>query len=62
MFSEISVKIKDSEKHLTKKFLQYEEFRIAEDEPIIKQCIDETLQNFAGKPDSIKVCVVMEIQ
>jgi hypothetical protein len=62
MFSEISVTIKDDEKRLTKKFLQYEVFTVSEDEPIITQCINETLENFDGTPDSIKVCIIMEIK
>jgi hypothetical protein len=62
MFSEISVTIKDDEKRLTKKFIQYQEFMISEDEPIIQECIKETLDNFDGTPDSIKVTVIMELQ
>lgn len=62
MFSEISVTIKDDEKRLTKKFLQYEVYTVAEDEPVIQQCINETLENFDGNPDSIKVCIIMEMQ
>jgi hypothetical protein len=62
LFSEISVTIKDDEKRLTKKYLQYEKYLVAEDEPIILQCVEETLENFSGTPDSIKVCIVMEIK
>lgn len=62
MFSEISVTIKDDEKRLTKKFMQYEIYQVSKDEPVIKDCIEETLKNFDGSPDSIKVCIVMEMQ
>jgi len=62
MFSEISVTIKDDEKRLNKKFAQYDIYTVSPDEPIIKRCIEETLENFDGTPDSVKVTIVMEMQ
>lgn len=62
MFSEISVTIKDDEKRLNKKFPVYEDFNVSDEDPIIKKCIDETLKNFDGTPDSVKVTIVLELQ
>ena len=60
-FSELSVTIKDDEKRLTKKFTIYETYAVDEYDPIIKDCIKETLENFDGKPDSVKVSITMEL-
>lgn len=62
MFSELSVTIKDDEKRLNKKFPIYETYQVDENDPMIKQCIEETLENFDGTPDSVKVTIVMELQ
>ncbi len=62
MFKELSVTIKDDEKRLSKKFPLYDEIMVDEHDPVIKQCIDETLKNFDGTPDSVKVTIVMEMQ
>jgi hypothetical protein len=62
VFSELSVTIKDDEKRLNKKFPIYETYSVDEDDPIIKDCIEQTLQNFDGTPDSIRVTIILEIQ
>lgn len=62
MFSEISVTIKDDEKRLNKKFPVYEDYTVDENDPIIKQCIEETIENFDGTPDNIKVTITLDIQ
>ena len=62
MFSEIKVTIKDDEKRLTKSFIQYEVFEVSDTDPIIQECIKETLENFDGTPDSVKVNITMEVQ
>lgn len=59
-FSEISVTIKDDEKRLNKKFPIYETYTVDENDPVIKACREETLKNFDGTPDSVKVTIVME--
>lgn len=61
MFSEISVTVKDSEKRLNKKFMQYDSFTVDPDDPIIQACIKEVLDNFDGDPDSVKISITMEI-
>ena len=62
MFSEISVTIKDSEKRLTKKYPTYASYSVQEDDPVIKECVEETLKNFGDEPDDIKVRITMEIK
>jgi adenine/guanine phosphoribosyltransferase-like PRPP-binding protein len=62
MFSELSVTIKDDEKRLNKKFTIYDTYQVDEDDPTIKQCINEVLENFDGTPDSVKVIITLEMQ
>lgn len=62
MFSELSVTIKDDEKRLNKKYTIYDTYTVDEDDPVIKQCIEETLENFDGTPDNVKVTITMELQ
>jgi hypothetical protein len=61
-FSEISITIKDDEKRLNKKFPIYETYTVDDNDPLIKRCIAETLENFDGPPDSVKVVITLEIQ
>jgi hypothetical protein len=61
-FSEISVTIKDDEKRLNKKFPIYESYAVDDNDPVIKQCIQEVLDNFDGTPSDIKVTITLEIQ
>ena len=62
MVSELSVTIKDEEKSLTKKFLEYDNYMVDENDPIIQNAIEETLENFDGEPIDIIVKIKMEIQ
>lgn len=62
MVSEIKVLIKDDEKRMTKKFLIYDIFQASEDDPVIKQCIKETLDNFDAEPEDISVNIKIDIQ
>lgn len=62
MFSELSVMIKDDEKRLNKKFTIYESYTVDENDPIIKDCVEQTLENFDGTPDNIKVTITLEMQ
>lgn len=61
-FSELSVTIKDEEKRLNKKFAIYETISTDENDPIVNQCIEETLKNFDGTPDSVKYTITVEKQ
>ena len=61
-FSEINVTIKDDEKRLSKKFLLYETYQVDEEDPTIQECIQETLKNFDGDPENIRVTITLEMQ
>lgn len=61
MVSELTVIIKDEEKSLKKKFLIYDIYTVDESDQVIKDCIEETLQNFDGDPSSVKVNIAMEM-
>lgn len=62
MVSELKVTIKDEEKKLDKKFLIYDTYSTDENDPMIKQCIDETLKNFDGEPEKVIVTIKIEMQ
>lgn len=62
MVSEVVVTIKDEEKTLRTKYLVYENYSVSEDDPIIKDCIQKTLENFDGEPNNISVKITMELQ
>jgi hypothetical protein len=61
-FSELTVIIKDEEKTLRTKYPLYDEYTVREDDPIIKGCIEKTLDNFDGEPSDITVSIKLEIQ
>lgn len=62
MPSEICVIIKDPEKTLRKKFLIYDIYTVDENDPVITDCIKETLENFDGEPMNIKINITMVIE
>ena len=62
MVSELTVTIKDEEKTLRTKYLLYDDYMVSDTDPIIKDCIDKTLENFDGEPSDIIVSIKMEIQ
>jgi len=52
---EITVTIKGSESSYKQKFLVYENVSWEENDPVIRKCIDEALQNAKIEPEDIKV-------
>lgn len=62
MSSILTVAIKDEEKTLRTKYLIYETYTTDENDPIIKDCIEKTLDNFDGEPSDIRVIINLEIQ
>ena len=62
MAAEITVSIKGSEQTYKQCFLQYEDFTMCEDDPVIKKCIAEALSNAKIVPESIKVKALLVIQ
>lgn len=61
MVSELTVIIKDAEKSLRKKFLIYETYQVSDQEPKIKACVHETLENFDGEPTDVQIKISMEM-
>lgn len=62
MVSVLEVIVKDEQRRLKRDFLIYEKYEIDEEDPTIKQCIKETIDEFKGKPDNVKLRVKMEIE
>jgi hypothetical protein len=62
IFSELTVTIKDEEKTLRTKYALYDKYSVNENDPIIKDCIEKTLENFDGEPMDVIVNIKLEIQ
>lgn len=63
MVSELTVIIKDDEKKVLRKpFLLYETYTVDENDPTIKNCIEETVAEFQGEISDIKVVINLEIE
>ncbi len=58
---EITIIIKDDEKSLRKKFLVHDPVTVSYLDPIIANCINETLKNFDGEPEDVKVKITLQI-
>ena len=61
MVSELTVTIKDEEKRLQKTFLIYESYTTDENDPTVKECVEEVLANFDGEPSNISVRINLEM-
>ncbi len=61
MFSEITVIIKDEEKSLRKKFPIYDPYQVDQNDPVIKDCVEETLKIFDSEPMNIVVKITLDI-
>jgi hypothetical protein len=55
------VRIKDNEKSLKKDYLIYEPVSVDQDDPIIKECVEELLKEFNAEPSDIYVNIKLEI-
>lgn len=62
MISELTVVIKDPEKTLRTKYLSYDKYEVSEHDPYIKDCIEQTLKNFAGQHESIQIKINLEVE
>jgi len=58
---EVSVRLKDEEKTLTVKHLIYDDFVCNENDPILKQCINDSIKQFTGHADDIQVKITLEV-
>lgn len=59
---ELTVSFKSEESTFKQKFLLYETFSLKDDDPVVKKCIHEALQNAKIEPDSIKVRALLVVE
>jgi len=62
MVSELTVIVKDSERTFRMKHLIYDDYSVNDNDPIIKKCVDDTLVQFHGEPESVNIKISLEIQ
>lgn len=62
MCTEITVICKDSEKTLRKKFLIYDIYTVDERDPVIEECVEQTVTEFGDEPDDVKLKISMSIR
>ena len=62
MISEITVTVKDEEKTLKKKYLIYELYQVHDQDPIIMDCIEQTVKNFSSEPSRISVRINLQVE
>lgn len=63
MCVELTITIRDEEKRkLIKSFLIYEPFCLSENDPTVKACLKELLDEFKGEPDDVKLKATMILQ
>ncbi len=58
--AEIIVRIKDSERTLTQRFMADLGFRVAPDDPTLQEYINEAIKNFNGKPEDVVVKIICD--
>ena len=54
---EIHIKMKNSEKSMTHKFLIYEQVTASSTDPIIMQCVKEAKESFKDEIEKIKITI-----
>jgi hypothetical protein len=59
--TELTVILKDSDRTYRQQFLVYEQYSVAEDDPVILACIEQAKKNFQGDPESVQVKIHMEM-
>lgn len=60
--TELTVTLKNAEASYKQKFLLHETYQLSSDDPIVKQCIDETHANSKIEPEDISVRVLLVVQ
>lgn len=58
----LTVTVKDDESTLRSKYLLYDLYTISEDDPVIKMCIDSTVEAFGKEPTDVIVKIQLEIK
>jgi hypothetical protein len=62
MVAQLSVTVKDDHRRLKKDFLIYDAFEMSETDDTIQKCLKETLDEFKGEAEDIKINTVMVLQ
>lgn len=62
MTVEVTIILKDSEKTMRHKFLEYQEIIMSPDCPLIKNMIEESKKSFVGEPEDVIVRASMTIK
>ena len=62
MPKEVTIILKDDERNYKQKFLIYDEFTLAHEDPLILDCIKQAKMNFSGRPETIQVRCLMTIE
>jgi hypothetical protein len=60
--NELAVILKNSDRVYRQKFLIYQNYSVAIDDPVVRTCIDEAMKNFEGEPENIYIKIHLEIQ
>lgn len=62
MLSELTVVVKNEEKRQTTKHLIYDVYTVHEEDPLIKDLIDQAIKQFNDEPDDIRIKISLEIK
>jgi hypothetical protein len=62
MPSELSITVKNEEKRQTTNHLIYDTYAINEEDPIVKELIDQAVTQFNASVDSIRIKISMEVK
>ena len=54
-FVEVKVKVSNEEQKYTQKFPCYQPISISKDDPTLAKMVEETLKNFKGDVDDVKI-------
>ena len=54
--------MKDEQRTFRQKYIVYESYQVAEDDPLIAKYIEDAKRNFDGDPEIIQIKIHMEIQ
>lgn len=62
MPSELSITVKNEEKRQTTNHLIYENYTVNEEDPIVKELIDQAVKEFNASVDAIRIKISMEVK
>lgn len=52
---EVTVRVSNDEQKFIQKFLLYSSFTVSHEDPVLKNCVDETVKNFKGEVEDVVV-------